>query len=62
MQSNMQVFGRLREIPGVETIYRYVYCRDIQDQVRLHFDRRNSLIKLAKTYTQEDFHKVLRVR
>lgn len=62
MQSNLQVYGRLRDIQGNTKLFRYLFCRNIPDHHRLHLDRRAALFKLSKTYEQDEYQKVLRVR
>jgi len=62
MQSNLQAFGRLRDLEGSEKVFRYFYSRNIPDQYRLHIDRRAALYKLSKTYEHEEYPHILRVK
>lgn len=60
MQSNEQVTGRLREIKGVATRYYYFWCGDIRKHKEYNYERLKLLDKMAKTITNENYHKRLR--
>lgn len=62
LSANKQTFGRLRDLPGKEMRFYYVYCKDINEQINHHRDRINVLGPLAKFYNREDYHEVLRAK
>lgn len=62
MQANEQNAGRLREIPGKEMRYYYLYCKNIKQHHSHHVDRKQAISKLAITYNHDDYRVRLRVK
>lgn len=50
MSGNIQAYGRLRDIPGVDVLYTCIFCKDIEPQVRYHSSRKAVLAGVTKTY------------
>lgn len=50
IQSNIQAFGRLREIIGLKTRFIYLVCLDIAKQVDYHRSKKELLLNRAKVY------------
>lgn len=48
--SNIQGFGRLRDIPGVETVFEYMSCIDIAKHMEYHH-RKEIILKAVAKYT-----------
>ncbi len=59
LQANIQAQGRLREIPGREVRYYYIYSKDIPNQVKAHLDRHTATKKLTKTYYMTEHDKTI---
>lgn len=52
IQSNLQVFGRLREIKGVETRFFYFACGDVPKQMEYHNNKVDLFKQTAKGYKE----------
>lgn len=50
LASNIQAFGRLRNIPDIKTRFVYLVCLDLQKQVAYHKSKKELLLSRAKTY------------
>jgi hypothetical protein len=50
IQSNIQAFGRLREIKDLTLRFVYLVCLDIPKQVEYHKSKKELLIQRSKTY------------
>jgi hypothetical protein len=50
IQSNIQAFGRLREIAGLVLRFVYLVCLDIPKQVEYHKTKKELLIQRSKSY------------
>lgn len=50
IQQNIQVFGRLREIPDGETRFYYLTCYSIDKQMNYHFDKIKMLKERARSF------------
>lgn len=53
LQSNIQAFGRLRDIPGVKTLFAYLVCLDIPKHVNYHRSKKELLLSRAKSYSEQ---------
>lgn len=50
-KSNVQVLGRLRDIPGKQTRFYYMSCLDIPKQMHYHMAKKDLLKQRAKSFT-----------
>lgn len=62
LQANMQVVGRLRKLPNKETRYYYLYSKSIQNQVKMHFDRKDAIKHLVNNYINVEYEKTLNIK
>lgn len=62
MQANEQNAGRLRNLPGKEMRYYYVFCKGIKQHFQHHLDRKQAIAKIALTYVKDDYPFKLRVK
>lgn len=59
LQANLQTVGRLREIPGKEVYFYYLYTPDIHSQREYHNKRRELLAPRCKTFSIRQYDKAL---
>ena len=50
IQQNIQILGRLREIPDGETRFYYLTCYSLEKQMKYHFDKIEMLKERAKSF------------
>jgi len=62
IQTNLQSYGRLRKLENKETHFYYIYCKDIDNQVRMHMERKNVILPLADNYFETEYDHTLKSR
>lgn len=61
-QTNAQCLGRLRNIPNTELRYYYTFCNGISKQKQYHYNRKEYLTPLSKSYNNILYPKILTTR
>ena len=61
-QTNAQCLGRLRNIPNTELRYYYTFCNGIAKQKQYHYNRKEYLTPLSKSYNNILYPKILTTR
>lgn len=61
LQKNVQALGRLRKIRGREVRYYCIWCKNIDKQRTINYQRTNIIKPLAKSYTVKDDDVILKV-
>ena len=54
-QANIQVMGRLRNIPGTETKFLYFWCTQIDKHKQYHFARKKTLAYKTKEFKHQQY-------